>query len=50
MMEDVQRRAYFIELEEIHNAVEEGAIDRHIGKDMRDNVFLMLVDLGEQYA
>ncbi|MGN0262173.1 MAG: cation:proton antiporter [Eggerthellaceae bacterium] len=50
MMEDVQRRAYFIELEEIHNAVEEGTIDRHIGKDMRDNVFLMLVDLGEQYA
>ena len=50
MMEDVQRRAYFIELEEIHNAVEEGAIDRHIGKDMRDNVFLMLVDLSEQYA
>lgn len=44
-MDDVERFAYNVELEEIQNACERGAISRTTAKDMRDNVYLMLVDL-----
>ena len=44
-MEDVQRLAYNIELEEIRYALGRDEITRETAKDMRDNVYLMLVDL-----
>lgn len=47
---DVQRRAYNYELEEIHNAVERGDIKRSTAAKMRDNVYLMLVDLDAEMA
>lgn len=43
--EDVQRMAYQIELEQIQKMYEDGRIDRQEAGRMRDNVFLMQMDL-----
>ncbi len=40
-----QRYAYHIELEEISQFVQDGRISRKAAKQLRDNVFLMLVEL-----
>lgn len=48
VMEDVQRKAYSYELEEIHAALERGDIKRSTATHMRDNVYLMLVDLNAE--
>ncbi len=42
---DIERAAYNIELDEIGEAYENDLIDRSTAKSMRDNVYLMLVDL-----
>ncbi len=44
-MEDVLRMAYNFELQEIRRAYEEGRLSRRASNIMRDNVYLMLVDL-----
>ena len=46
-MEEVQRLAYQIELEEIRYAQGRDDISRELAKEMRDNVYLMLVDLDD---
>lgn len=48
VMEDVQRKACNYELEEIHAALERGDIKRPTATRMRDNVYLMLVDLNAE--
>ena len=48
VMEDVQRKACNYELEEIHAALERGDIKRSTATRMRDNVYLMLVDLNAE--
>ena len=44
-MEDVQRLAYNMELEEIRHAQDREEISRETAKDMRESVYIMLVDL-----
>lgn len=46
-MDDIARLAYRYELEEIRDAAEREDITRDTAKLMRDNVYLMLVDLDE---
>ena len=43
--EEVERMAYNFELEEVENALEREELTREGAKRMRDNVYLMLVDL-----
>lgn len=45
--EDVQRMAYQIELEQIQKMYEAGRIDRKEANRMRDNVFLMQMDIND---
>lgn len=44
-MDAVERFAYNVELEEIQRAQDNGDLNRMEAKEMRDNVYLMLVDL-----
>jgi CPA1 family monovalent cation:H+ antiporter len=44
--EDIRRLAYQIELEQIQKMYEEDRITRKDAKKMRENVFLMQLDLG----
>lgn len=44
-MHTIERTAYTIELDEIQKALDEGKISRKYAKSLRDNVYLMLVDL-----
>ncbi len=46
--DDVRRLAYQLELEEIQKMYERGRIDRQAAKSMRDNVFLMQMDLDDR--
>lgn len=46
-MEEVERLAYHMELEEIQGYCDAGKLSRSAGKNMRDNVYLMLVDLDD---
>ena len=43
--DDVRRLAYQLELEEIQKMYERERIDRQAAKNMRDNVYLMHMDL-----
>jgi Na+/H+ antiporter len=45
---EVERNAYHLELEEIDNLFEAGKISRVTARNLRDNVYLMLVDLQEE--
>ncbi len=45
---EVQRYAYHVELEEVTNSLKEGRISRGTAKRLRDNVYLMLVDLDDE--
>ena len=44
---DLERHAYHIELDEIDRAQDEGTVSRVTARALRDNVYLMLVDLEE---
>lgn len=44
-LEDIRRMAYNFELDEIREAYSAGEISRQMANRMRDNVYLMLVDL-----
>jgi Na+/H+ antiporter len=44
-MEEIERFAYNVELDEIRYSLGRGDISRATAKEMRDNVYLMLVDL-----
>ena len=44
-LDDIQRMAYNYELEEIRAAYSREEISRRTANEMRDNVYLMLVDL-----
>ena len=44
---EVERRAYRLELEEIDNLYDAGRISRATARNLRDNVYLMLVDMQE---
>lgn len=46
--DDVRRLAYQLELEEIQKMYERERIDRHAAKSMRDNVYLMQMDLEDR--
>lgn len=46
--DDVRRLAYQLELEEIQRMFERGRIDRQAAKSMRDNVYLMQMDLEDR--
>lgn len=46
--DDVRRLAYQLELEEIQKMYERGRIDRQAAKSMRDNVYLMQMDLEDR--
>lgn len=50
VMEGIQRRAYKFELEEIHAALQRDDIKRSTAASMRDNVYMMLVDLDADIA
>lgn len=44
---ELERHAYHLELDEIDNAQERGDVSRATARALRDNVYLMLVDLEE---
>ena len=46
--DDVRRLAYQLELEEIQKMYERERIDRQAAKNMRDNVYLMQMDLEDR--
>lgn len=49
-MEDIQRSAYYLELQEIKEAADENRIRRSTAIEMRDDVYLMLIDLDTSMA
>ena len=50
MIEDIERKAYRYEIEEIQKAVSEGKLERHDAAKMRECVSLMIIDLDMSMA